>query len=321
MDDNIMDEVEPGLTDVPGTICPPLLLTSNVQQTVTANAQPAVQPGISTSSIVSPASLGVSRPLKRYVRPRAKDDEEKQSRLEERRIANRSAAKASRERQKQTLEAAQLENDRLKAINNSLLDRLASLEQRVISMEERRTEERKRNEEIMRERKARGEKVAPGGMEQTYQPARPIMLDQQCPVPSLRSHLNLGTVVYALQMLMHSFALSMVLKMQLERRGIRAGIREAAASRRVGTNGTNMYSPWTVFPGDATPNSLNLSGAFRNEFSRRRNVKAHIQTPVRRGQATKEILRRIRTNTRKKSREYIQLIIKRKASGRRMNHK
>ena len=149
-----MDGVDTRWTEVSGTICPPLLLASNVPQTATAIAQPP-QPGLSTSSTVSPASVGVSRPLKRYIRPRAKDDEEKQSRLQERKIANRSAAKASRERQKQALEAAQLENDRLKEINSSLLDRLASLEQRVGSMEERRTKERKRNEEMLQERKAK----------------------------------------------------------------------------------------------------------------------------------------------------------------------
>lgn len=315
-----MDDVDTRSTEVPGTICPPLLLASNVPQAVTAIGQPPL-PGPSTSSTVSPASVGESRPLKRYIRPRAKDEEEKQSRLQERKIANRSAAKASRQRQKQALEAAQLENDRLKEINSSLLDRLASLEQRVVSMEERRTEEKKRNEEMLKEREGKGENVATGRMEQTYQPARPIMLDQQCPVPSLRSHLNLGTVVYALQILMHSFALSMVLKMQLERGGIRVRNLEAAASRRLGMNGTNMFSPWMVFPGDATPNSLNLSGALRNEISRRRNVKSHIHTPVRRGQITKEILRRVRTNTRKKRSGCIQLVIKRKGSGKRMNHK
>ncbi len=273
-----MDGVDTRWTEVSGTICPPLLLASNVPQTATAIAQPP-QPGPSTSSTVSPASVGVSRPLKRYIRPRAKDEEEKQSRLQERKIANRSAAKASRERQKQALEAAQLENDRLKEINSSLLDRLASLEQRVGSMEERRTKERKRNEEMLQERKAKEENVATGGMEQTCQPARPTMLDQQCPVPSLRSHLNLRTVVYALQILMHSFALSMVLKMQLEREGIRMRNLEAAANRRQRMNGTNIYSPWMVFPGDATPNSLNSSGALRNAISRRRNAKSHIHTP------------------------------------------
>src|SRR5579859_4376563 len=243
MDTNnkMMEDVNIDVDIQGGTICPPLLHSTTIPQTVAPKQSlPVTTTALSTIQ-TSPAT---TRPLKRYVRPRAKDEQEKHTRLEERKIANRTAAKASRERQKQAMQAAQQENDRLKAENNALLERLANLEQRVQSMEHNKPDHhpnggnnrgRKRETDMI---EGRG---MTGGVEQTYQPARPMMLDQQCPVPSPRSHLNLATVVYALQMLMHSFALSMVLKTHLERRSMRMRGRPTVV--RGGMKGTNIYSP------------------------------------------------------------------------------
>lgn len=305
-------------TDVPSTISPPLLYSTNIPQTVAAlpfatTTQPSVQ-----------TSPGTVRSLKRYVRPRAKDEAEQHSRAEERKIANRTAAKASRERQKQAMEAAQQENDLLKAENNALLERLASLEQRVQTMEQNKP---KNTNSGKGEGVAEGRVVTQGrGMEeQTYQPARPIMLDQQCPVPLLPSHLNLATVVYALQMLMHSFALSMVLKAHLERRGMGGRMRGLSVRRPAVVRGmkANTYSPWILrFPGDATPNSLNLSGALSNEASRRMNVKSSINPTVVR-QTSKDFLHRVRRDRRRGGKACIRLIVKKKPSSseKRINRK
>jgi len=259
--------------------------------------------------------------MKRYVRPRAKDEQEKHSRLEERKIANRTAAKASRERQKQAMELAQQENDRLKAENNALLERLATLEQRVQTMEERNKTQhtridrpRKGDTDARQMMQERGEIDATGGWEQTYQPARPMMLDQQCPVRRPPFPLNLGIVVYALRILMHSFALSMVMKTHLERR---RGMGMTTRGLRTGSNSHSF--PWIRFPGDATLNSLNLSGARRNEGSRRMNGKAVLNPlVVHRIHTAKEFLRRVRrddNNTiRKGERTHIRLIVKKSSS-------
>jgi hypothetical protein len=324
-DINIMEDantVAVAMTGIPGTICPPLLHSTRIPHTVDHPPLSESTPALPTIPQLSP---GPTRPLKRYVRPRAKDDEEKHSRAEERKIANRTAAKISRERQKQAMHLAQQENDRLKAENNALLERLAGLEQRVQTMEERKTR--------YPEQGSGGEVKEVGGRgatEQTYQPARPMMLDQQCPVPGNPCRLNLGIVVYALQMLMHSFALSMVLKTHLEARGLRM---RTTATTGTNKSGMNIYSPWIQFPGDATPNSLNLSGALRNQVSRRVNIKTLLNTPiVHRIQSSKEFLRRVRrdnNNTRRRRRGQgkpcIRLIVKKKpsssSSGKRMNNK
>ena len=332
MDNN--DMMEGINTDVPTMICPPLLHSTTITP---ANAALPVAP--TTRPTIQTSSATVVRPLKRYVRPRAKDEQEKHSRAEERKLANRTAAKASRERQKQAMETAQQENDRLKAENEALLERLATLEQRVQTME------RNKPKYVNNNKGGRGSTEGvvtqgractggPGMSEQTYQPARPMMLDQQCPVPLARSHLNfnMATVVYALQMLMHSFALSMVLKTRLEGRAARRGpslVRgrsgRPAAEGRV-MKGMNIRSfPWILrLPGDATPNSLtNLSGAVRGEVSRRMDVKALVHPTVVR--TPKDFLRRAQNTRRRKggNKACIRIIVKKKSSssGKRMNHK
>ena len=304
--------------NIPGTICPPLLHSTHTpQQTISSNTNPPLPTSTALSPVdISPAATP-SRPLmKRYVRPRAKDEEEKHSRLQERKIANRTAAKASRERQKQAMELAQQENDRLKAENNALLDRLATLEQRVQTMEESTTQHTRGDTDARQMMQEKGEIEATGGWEQTYQPARPMMLDQQCPVRRPPFPLNLGIVVYALRILMHSFALSMVMKTHLERR---RGMGMTTRGLRTGSNSHSF--PRIRFPGDATLNSLNLSGARRNEGSRRMNGKSVLNPlVVHRIHTAKEFLRRVRrddNNTirrRKGERTHIRLIVKKSSS-------
>jgi len=306
--------------NVPGTICPPLLHST---QTIASNTSPPLPTSTALPPVdISPAATTFRPLMKRYVRPRAKDEQEKHSRLQERKIANRTAAKASRERQKQAMELAQQENDRLKAENNALLERLATLEQRVQTMEESTTQHtrgdrpRKGDTNARQTMQERGEIEATGGWEQTYQPARPMMLDQQCPVRRPPFPLNLGIVVYALQILMHSFALSMVMKTHLERR---RGMCMTTRGLRTGSN--SHSSPWIRFPGDATLNSLNLSGARGNEVSRRMNGKSVLNPlVVHRIHTAKEFLRRVRrdnNNTirrRKGERTHIRLIVKKSSS-------
>jgi hypothetical protein len=140
------------MSDIPATISPPSLLMSSTSPpppttttikaaNATSFASPSAAPIIppppplsTRSSIVTPSVI--SRPTKRHVRPRATTEEEKLVRLEERKLANRTAAKLSRERQKQVMDQALRENERLKQENADLLARLTNLEQRMQAIEQ-----------------------------------------------------------------------------------------------------------------------------------------------------------------------------------------
>src|SRR5208282_4547376 len=165
-----------GMTDIPTTISPPSLLMSTSSSTyipspTSAPIPPPPLPSTTTSNPSSSTSV-ISRPPKRHVRPRATTDKEKQERLEERKLANRTAAKQSRERQKQAMEEALRENERLKQENSKLLTRLTNLEQRMQEMESQQNKRRRLNEE---------------GGSSTHQPARPMSTtEQQCPTPFLQ---------------------------------------------------------------------------------------------------------------------------------------
>src|SRR5271156_5830350 len=111
------------------TISPTSLQVSSSSTTLIISA--SIPPTPLPSSIPNPTG----RPPKRILRPRASNEIEKATRLQERKLANRTAAKQSRERQKQAMQEAQRENDRLKQENEQLLARLANLEQRMEVLE------------------------------------------------------------------------------------------------------------------------------------------------------------------------------------------
>ena len=262
----------------------------------------------------------ISRPTKRRVRPRATSDQEKQVRLEERKLANRAAAKLSRERQKQAMEQALQENERLKLENVDLLARLAKLEQRMHAMEQLQQEQRLTTESDNAD-------VVPMLVDEgssTHQSARPMSLptEPQCPIPSSMmtttstplsrlssvtssipkspvstplsaattasttttyrlTSLQTRTIIYVLQMLMHSFALSIHFRIPLTR-FLSSAVRSQMNPRRLlppqypllDMMLPSLSSPWMTQrqPGYATPspafNGVDLSGATRAAVGR-----------------------------------------------------
>src|SRR5947207_1244562 len=166
-----------GMTDIPATVSPPALLMSTSSSSSTyipsptsAPIPPPPLPTSTTTSTSSSLSSVISRLPKRLVRPRATTEEEKQARLEERKHANRAAAKQSRERQRQAMEEALKENERLKQENQQPLTRLTNLEERMQEMESQQQNKRRRLNE--------------DGGSSTHQPARPMSTTEpQCPTP------------------------------------------------------------------------------------------------------------------------------------------
>jgi regulator of replication initiation timing len=255
------------MSDLPVTISPPSLLmatSTSSSATTTTRTNTTLVFGSPLQALISPpAPLSsrsssttpsvISRPPKRHVRPRATTEVEKQVRLEERKLANRTAAKISRERQRHAMDEALRENERLKLENADLLSRLANLEQRMQAMEHA----NKHQQQQYVDTPESNADVTPMLVDEgtpTTQSARLTTLptEQQCPIPSsptpatpriskLNSatssittslpsmpllaattvstcqtttpyrltSLQTRTIIYLLQMLTHSFALSL----------------------------------------------------------------------------------------------------------------
>jgi hypothetical protein len=253
----------------------------------------------------SPESTVISRPTKRHVRPRAATEAEKQTRAKERKEANREAAKHSRNRQKQAMEDAQHENDRLSQENKALHARLANLEQRMQEMESRRQEK---------------------GNTSTHQPARPMIVEPQCPnspctmtsllprptSPCLTSRVQIWAAMYVLQMWMHSFALSVASRIPLTQVLTKF---QYSRRQRLRDHKRNLFSrQWMGHIGYATPNHVDSRGAIKSPMLRER-----MKTLARpRRTWGKDLLRLVRREQKQgKSGRFIRLIVKK--AGKRMN--
>jgi len=300
------------------TISPTSLQVSSSSTTLIISA--SIPPTPLPSSIPNPTG----RPPKRILRPRASNEIEKATRLQERKLANRTAAKQSRERQKQAMQEAQRENDRLKQENEQLLARLANLEQRMEVLESTHPTD---TVNLGGESGA----VVEGP---THLPAR-LMTEQQCPTPRLsnttsqiqplnptirsRRAQDMRIAVFILRILMHSFVLSMnlihcpllmdsYLHLQ-QRRQVPMTLISNPCLRKLPLF-TLRKRP---FLGSATPDLRDSSGANRNGFVRRRFKE--MVTSVRMGRSRKELLRRVqrvRRDVKRSKGECIRVIIKRK---------
>jgi len=309
---------------MPSTVSPhSLLIPTSTYMSSSPNSAPIPPPPRITSTFSPtppvPPTTVISRPSKRYVRPRATTESEKEQRLKERKVANRTAAKQSRDRQKQAMEQAQLENDHLKKENADLRTRIATLEQRMQALESQRqtpvTSTIKLEEE--------GKSVS------THQSARPMSPEPQCPtlVPS-SSHLRLTQtriVVYALQILMHSFVLSLNFPPQLLpqttwTRWISSFHPCSLQPRRrrqstTVTKTSRTFSRWMLAQtGYATPNRDDLSGAISGGAGMLRGGDRRWRLRM----LGKESLRMVRRDGRKGKGACIRLIIKK---GRQRMHK
>lgn len=309
----------------------PAFINMPTQQLLSVKSAPIPSPpnpsNTSSPTIISP-------PAKRFVRPRATTDQEKQSRAEERKLANRAAAKISRERQKQAMQQAQRENDLLKEENQSLLARLASLEQRMQVLETRRsgvgspsTGSILTPSTTMVNTPSTGDTVLT-----THQPARP-MKEPQCPIPSsiassqtpqtkYSASIQTRMIVYILQILMQSFALSITFRIPLttfkeDQRMFRMRLLYSLGIQQMSIR---RSSPWTrQFPGNVTPNQSDLCGAVRDAVTRRRgNVKSILMNPGRHG-VGKDVLRLVHKSGRRIRGKCIQLIVKKRHGKRKYN--
>jgi len=266
-------------------------------------AAPIPPPPVISSA---PPQTVISRPAKRYIRPRATTDEEKQQRLEERKISNRTAAKQSRERQKQAMEQALQENERLKEENSLLHSRLANLEQRMAAIESK----RQKSQEVSTRTST------------THQSARPMSMEQQCPTPRMTTSTNCFTspetrilqtrvIIYLLQILMHSFVLSMTARVPLEQYLLKMlhcshPPRHSPMVHQIPRHSSQWMG---ALRGYATLNLKDLSGAIRSAFIHRRRAQVVAQRQMRR---TKDWIRMVRRDNRRQKRECIRLIIKKK---------
>jgi bZIP Maf transcription factor len=305
------------MSDIPTTISPPsLLMSSSSTYVPSQSSDPIHSPPIPyTTTTPAPAPSSVSsRPPKRHVRPRATTDEEKRVRLEQRKLANRTAAKQSRERQKQAIEKAREENERLKQENSQLVARLANLEQRMQAIESTNC-----MDQILKQEE---------GIISTHQPARPMKTpEQQCPMiplsvnspqprpvhfpPHSTLTLQARVLVAALQILIHSFTL---LNFRMPLNQLLMTLRFSRQLRLHQYNKTLRYSSQWLNPlhGYATPNLEDLSGAIRRSaFIHRGNNKSLALT--RHQRMGKDWLRMVRRHERRRGKEnFIRLIIKKK---------
>lgn len=308
-----------GMANIPTTVTPSLLMSTSSSCCIPSPASAPIPPPpipSTPTSIPSSSTSVISRPLKRHVRPRATTDKEKEERLEERKLANRAAAKQSRNRQKQAMEEALKENERLKQENSNLLTRLTNLEQRMQEMESQQNKRRRINEE---------------GGSSTHQPARQMSTTEpQCPTPFRKQQrptysnlpLNLRqtrVIVYALQMLMHSFVLSLNFPTPLLNYFLLSAttLPSSRQHRSVILKRNRLSSlQWmSLLHGYATPNRNDLSGAIGSAMLQRRNrVKSSSITSRR--MVGKDWLNLVRRQGRRENGKYIRLIIKR---GKRMN--
>jgi len=379
-------------SDIPVTISPPSLLMSTSPTPSTTATTPAASSFFTSSSAISVPPLPlvstrvtpsvISRPTKRPVRPRATTELEKQVRLEERKVANRAAAKLSRERQKVAMNEALQENERLKLENEDLLARLAKLEQRMHAMEQQ------QQERLTAE--SNNTDVVPMLVDEgssTHQSARPMSLptEPQCPIPSspmmtttsvplsrlssvtasmptsrvstplsaaatastTTTHrltsLQTRTIIYVLQMLMHSFALSIQFRIPLTRflsSTVRSQMNNPGRLLPpqyplLNTMLLPLFPPWMTRrqPGYATPSpafsGVDLSGAARatvgrnlRELGAKNMLMASALLRRRRtgGEVAyyKDLLRRVKRLGNMGHGSSIRLIIKKK-NGKRMN--
>lgn len=311
-----MDNLE-SMTDIPTTVSPPSLIISPSSYPIHISSAPIPSPPLPVTATATKSSAK-ARPLKRFVRPRATTEDEKQRRLQERKVANRTAAKHSRERQKIAMEGALQENERLKQENAELLARLARLEQRMQAIESSHIEQQQQQRQL----EAREVKS-------THLPARSMSKEQQCPIPlassstpsatpasrqcSRTSRLTLAQtrlVVYALQILMHSFALSVMFRIPLTRFPTTSSFSQPHHSaillhKRL-QHSSHQWMPAHL--GSATPNLHDLRGAIRSAFTLKGRVKSMVNPT--RTRAGKEWLRMVRRQQGKG--EYIRLIVKKK---------
>ena len=303
-------------SDVPSTVSPHALLIPSSPSTYMSKPHSAPVPPVPVSSTVSPTpSLPpsvISRPPKRYVRPRATTEEEKEQRLKERKLANRTAAKQSRNRQKQAMEQAQLENDFLRQDNADLRSRIASLEQRMQALESQR-----QTPAIIT---TKGDTSV-----STHQSARPMSSsnpEPQCPTlipPSRLTQTRL--VVYALQILMHSFVLSLTFPHLLPPQSTWTRLitsfnhfSQQPQQRQplMETQKSRLSSRWILAQtGYATPNRDDLSGAIRSAGRLRAERQMRLRV------LGKQSLRMVRRDSRTRKGACIRLIIKK--SGQRMH--
>ena len=330
-------------SDMPSTVSPHSLLISSSSSTspymsTSPTSAPIPPPPIITTttrtsrspSVSSSRSVTISsRPARRYVRPRATTEEEREQRLQERRVANRTAAKQSRDRQKQAMEQAQLENERLKSENADLRSRVATLEQRMQALEQRQPTT------VTTPETQPQTDMGPHSEEQvvvsTHQSARPMYpMEPQCPTTLvLSSHLSSSRltqtrlVVYALQILMHSFVLSLsfpphLLPETLWTRWISSFhpfspltvpsrrqqcLMTAMMARE--TKISRLSSRWMLAQtGYATPNRDDLSGAIRSAGIARGERRMRVRI------LGKESLRMVRRDGRGNRGSCIRLIIK-----------
>jgi hypothetical protein len=303
-----------GPPGIPTTVAPTSLLISPSAYVPPATSAPIPPPPLPSTSTALPSII--SPPAKRSIRSRATTEEEKQQRLEERKMANRTAAKLSRERQKQTMEEAQRENDRLKRENAQLHARLARLEERMAQLESE-----THNQAGPRENETSSS---------THQPARPMSpttttttTEQQCPMSlvaptssmtprySSLTLMQMRMVVYVLRILMHSFALSVRFRMPFTQ--FPMTLQSSRPSRSVIHKTFRRSSRWmNVFRGYATPNLRDLRGATRSSVTLRGRVKS-CMTQIRTRQVGKDWLRMVRRDGHRRGKtECIRLIIKKK---------
>lgn len=310
------------MSDLPTTVSPPSLLLSSASSfNLPPTSAPIPAPPIPSSTSTSPSSV-ISRPPKRHVRPRATTEKEKEIRLKERKAANRTAAKLSRQRQKQTMEDALRENEKLKEENSKLLQRLTNLEKRM--------------QEIESSSSSSSSSIKREGNTPTHQPARPMKNkpEPQCPIPSLvnpsmtHSHSNLAQtriLVYALQILMHSFVLSLNFRIPTPNPFL------STTTSHFSHKHHSVHPPhkriqhssqWRnpCHPGYATPNLEDLSGAIRRSgfIQQRGRVKSNVRTTTRvaSGDFLRRVIHRHGGERQRGKANFIHLIIKK---GKRMN--
>ena len=306
---------------MPSTVSPHSLLippSSSTSTYMSSNSAPIPPPPhipSTTFSTPSPPAVISQPPHKRYVRPRATTEAEKEQRLKERKVANRTAAKQSRDRQKQAMEQAQLENDHLKKENTDLRTRIATLEQRMQALESQPRQTPVKHQE--------GETSVP-----THQSARPMSPEPQCPTLVVSSpHPRLTQtrlVVYALQILMHSFVLSLnfpphLLPQTTWTRWISSfhpcSLQPRRRRQSTTTKTSRTFSRWMLAQtGYATPNRDDLSGAIRWSAGMLRGGDRRLRLRM----LGKESLRVVRREGRKGKGACIRLIIKK---GRQRMHK
>ena len=314
------------------TVNPTLVNMPTLPSSLSATVAPIPTPSIPTPSSIplSPAASIISRPTKRYVRPRAKTDQEKKSRLEERKLANRAAAKQSRERQKKAMEEAQRENEQLKQENQALLARLASLEQRMALLESGGQDIATPSPTTSPPSNTTATTPATSAtgdfLSMTHQPAR-LVTEPQCPIPMLttspstRQQTSLTstqatTIAYILQTLMQSLMLSIAFRIPLtsfsqDQRTFHSRLLYSFQTLQMKTMRRSLWMQSSL--GNATPNLFDLRGARRGAVVSRSNVKSILlRSSGQRRVIGKDVLRLVNKSRLHNNGSCIRLIVKKK---------